>query len=41
MMELFADIRSQGRTLIVVSHDPGMAEMADTVLQMESGRLVS
>lgn len=41
MMELFADIRSQGRTLIVVSHDPGMAEMADTVLRMESGRLVS
>ena len=39
VMELFADLRDRGRTVIVVSHDPEMAERADRVLTMARGRL--
>jgi putative ABC transport system ATP-binding protein len=40
VMELFRSIRSKGRTLVVVSHDPDMASRADKVLRMDNGRLI-
>ena len=41
VMELFISIRSKGRTLIVVSHDPDMAARADRVIRMDKGRLLA
>ncbi len=41
VMGLFASIKSKGRTLVVVSHDPDMATRADKVLRMEKGRLIA
>ncbi len=39
VMELFAGLKAKGKTVIVVSHDPEMAGLADRVLTMEKGRL--
>ena len=41
VMELLAQLNNeQGRTIVMVSHDPRTTEWADTVLHLEKGRLV-
>src|SRR5690606_1154203 len=32
--------RARGRTLVLVTHDPGLAETADEIMMMRDGRLV-
>lgn len=39
--ELLPELRAQGRTLIVISHDDRYFHVADRLLQMTSGRIVS
>ena len=42
VMQLLLDLRQQvGSALIVVTHDPALAEMADRVITMHDGRIVS
>ena len=39
VMDLFLEAAGEGTTVIVVTHDPRVAEMGDRVLQMRTGRI--
>jgi putative ABC transport system ATP-binding protein len=39
VLELLEDLNAQGRTLIVVTHDPAVARRADRVIVMRDGRI--
>ncbi|HZF10886.1 MAG TPA: ATP-binding cassette domain-containing protein [Thermoanaerobaculia bacterium] len=39
VMTLLADLHRQGHTLLVVTHDPSVAEQADREIRLEHGRL--
>jgi putative ABC transport system ATP-binding protein len=41
VMELLASLQSQGRTVLVVSHDPRVSHFADQTLFLLDGRVVS
>jgi lipoprotein-releasing system ATP-binding protein len=41
LMELLDDLHRDGQTIVMVTHDPGIAAHADRVLQLEEGRLRS
>lgn len=40
VLELFQSFKTQGKSLVVVSHSPDLAEAADTVLKMKDGSIV-
>ena len=41
VMQLLLDLRQQvGSALVVVTHDPALAKMADRVITMHDGRIV-
>jgi putative ABC transport system ATP-binding protein len=41
VMELFVDLHRQGMTVILVTHDPGIAEYAQRVVRFQDGRIVA
>ncbi len=41
VMALFRKLHDEGRTIVMVTHDPAVAAQADRVLALEDGRLVS
>ncbi len=41
IMNVIATLRENGKTIIVVTHDPAVAAVADRILYMEDGRLLS
>jgi putative ABC transport system ATP-binding protein len=41
IVRLFRKLADQGRSLVVATHDVHLAEVADRVLEMEDGRIVS
>jgi putative ABC transport system ATP-binding protein len=41
VLELLAELPAEGRTLVLVTHDPAIAERADRVLSLSDGRLES
>ncbi len=41
ILDLLEQIKSQGRTIVLVTHDAAVAERADRVLLLESGRLAA
>jgi ABC-type lipoprotein export system ATPase subunit len=41
IVELLKQLADQGRTVIVVTHDPSIAEVADVRLEMQDGRIVT
>ncbi len=40
ILNVFADVRSNGQTLLVVTHDPRVAATGDRLLGMRDGRIV-
>lgn len=40
IMKVFRDLNEQGRTIIIVTHDPAVAEECSRVIRMEDGRIV-
>jgi putative ABC transport system ATP-binding protein len=40
IMQLLADLRDQGRTVVVVSHDPRIARFASDMVRLLDGRVV-
>jgi putative ABC transport system ATP-binding protein len=41
VMELFCDLHAQGMTIVVVTHDPNIAEYAQRVVRFQDGVIVS
>ena len=41
IMELFHSLNAEGKTFLMVTHSPEMAEQARTILRMRDGRLVA
>lgn len=40
IMKVFRDLNEQGRTIIIVTHDPAVAEECGRVIRMEDGRII-
>ncbi|HZY05774.1 MAG TPA: ABC transporter ATP-binding protein [Anaeromyxobacteraceae bacterium] len=40
VMALFRELNAEGQTIVMVTHDPGLAEMAGRVVRLEAGALV-
>ncbi len=40
IMEIFRELHSRGKTILIVTHDPQIAEMADRVLHIRDGVIV-
>ena len=40
IMELFKSLNEQGRTVIIVTHDPKVAEQCGRVIEISDGRVV-
>ncbi|MDD1676228.1 MAG: ABC transporter ATP-binding protein [Methanomicrobiales archaeon] len=40
IMDLFRSVNAQGKTILVVSHNPDLASFADRIFRMEKGTLV-
>lgn len=41
ILDLFRQVRSDGRTIVMVTHDPSVAALGDRVVRVRDGRLVS
>ena len=39
--ELFKAINAEGRTILVVTHDDGLAKTADRIIRISDGKIVS
>ncbi len=41
VMNIFRNLHSQGRTLVIVTHDPDVGAQADRIIEMKDGRISS
>jgi putative ABC transport system ATP-binding protein len=41
LMNIFRNLHSQGRTLVIVTHDPDVGAQADRIIEMKDGRISS
>jgi putative ABC transport system ATP-binding protein len=41
ILDLFAELNGEGLTILLVTHDPRVAERADRVVSLADGRIVS
>lgn len=41
IMELFKSLNAQGRTVIIVTHDPKVAEQCDRIIEISDGEIVA
>ncbi len=40
ILEIFKDLHQQNRTIIMVTHDPAIAERADRIIHLKDGRII-
>jgi len=41
IMSLFTDLWQQGRTLVIITHDPALARRASRVVEIRDGKITS
>ena len=41
IMSIFTDLNKQGRTLVIITHDPALAKRASRVVEIHDGRITS
>ena len=41
IMAVFTDLWKQGRTLVIITHDPALARRASRIVEIRDGRVVS
>jgi putative ABC transport system ATP-binding protein len=41
VLAIFQELNRQGKTVVLITHDPGVAAMAGRVLELVDGRIVS
>jgi putative ABC transport system ATP-binding protein len=41
IMSIFPDLWKQGRTLVIITHDPGLAKRASRVVEVRDGRVTA
>ena len=41
IMQLFKDLNAQGRTVVIVTHDPKVAEQCDRIIEISDGDIVA
>jgi putative ABC transport system ATP-binding protein len=41
IMSIFADLWKQGRTLVIITHDPGLAKRASRVVEVRDGKITA
>lgn len=41
IMDVFKKLNSQGKTVIIVTHDPGVAKQCDRIIEISDGKIVS
>lgn len=41
IMELFIELHKMGHTLVIITHDPGVAKMTDRIIQLKDGKVVN
>ena len=41
IMDLFKSLNEQGRTVIIVTHDPKIAEQCDRIIEISDGEIIS
>ncbi|HSP32742.1 MAG TPA: ABC transporter ATP-binding protein [Thermoanaerobaculia bacterium] len=41
IMSIFTDLWKQGRTLVIITHDPGVAKRASRIVEVRDGRVTS
>ncbi len=39
-MSIFTDLRMEGRTLVIITHDPALARRASRVIKIHDGRII-
>ena len=40
-MEILTELNREGRTVVVVTHDPAVADIAQRVMQIKDGRFIN
>jgi macrolide transport system ATP-binding/permease protein len=40
-MSIFSDLWKQGRTLLIITHDPGLAKRASRIVEVRDGRITA
>jgi ABC-type lipoprotein export system ATPase subunit len=40
IVEIFAELHASGQTIVMITHDQGMAKLASRVVQIRDGRVV-
>ena len=39
-MKIFTELKKKGKTIIIVTHDPGVAQMTDRIINIEDGKII-